>query len=498
MTASEGPLFVAVDVGTTGARASAVDLDGSLIGEARRAYDTATPQPGWAQQDPRDWRRCSLDALEELSAAIAARPVAAIGLTGQCPTVAPVDARREPVGPGLLYRDNRAGPQAAEMRRRVGDQRLHERTGHVAEAFHVGPKVLWLREHEPAAYAATDCFMQPRDLALHALTAVSATDETHANSTVLFDLVGRDWATELLEEFSLEGSQFPPVHPAWTAIGEVGGELARRAPALRDCPVILGAADSQCAQYGSGVDRPGPISEMAGASSCLNAVVLSPVADLRITHYSYLLADVYSTELGVNTTGAALRWAVTQLGIDGFEALDAAAARGRASVLRSGDPCELAPLFLPYLGDGERDDVALRGAFIGLSDRHSRDELAYAVLEGVAFAVAETVAILVQVGLPVIELRVAGGLTRMQTLGAIKADTLGVPVRHLSHDSAPVGVAMLAAAQVGYAAESGAALAANLRAARCFEPDEAAQAAIGARYGWFQDVRSSTAVRVPS
>lgn len=498
MSAGDGPLFVAVDVGTTGARASAVDLEGALISEARQAYDTATPQPGWAEQDPRDWQRCSLDALAQLSGAIAGRPVAAVGLTGQCPTVAPMDAKRHPVGPGLLYRDNRAGPQAAQMRLRIGEERMHERTGHLAEAFHVGPKVLWLRDHEPAVFAVTDCFMQPRDVALHALTAVSATDETHANSTVLFDLVARDWSAELLEEFSLSSSQFPAVHAAWTVIGEIGGELVHAAPGFRDCPVILGAADSQCAQYGSGVDQPGPISEMAGASSCLNAVVLTPVADLRITHYSYLLADVYSTELGVNTTGTALGWAVAQLGIDGFEALDAAAARGRVNVLRSGDPRELAPLFLPYLGDGERDDVALRGAFVGLSDRHSRDELAYAVLEGVAFAVAETIGILAQVGLPVNELRVAGGLTRIGTLGLIKADVLGVPVRHLAHDSAPVGVAMLAAAQVGYAAESAAALAANLQAARCFEPEAAAQAAIGARYRWFQDVRSSAAVRVPS
>ena len=182
MSAGDGPLFVAVDVGTTGARASAVDLEGALISEARQAYDTATPQPGWAEQDPRDWQRCSLDALAQLSGAIAGRPVAAVGLTGQCPTVAPMDAKRHPVGPGLLYRDNRAGPQAAQMRLRIGEERMHERTGHLAEAFHVGPKVLWLRDHEPAVFAVTDCFMQPRDVALHALTAVSATDETHGHS----------------------------------------------------------------------------------------------------------------------------------------------------------------------------------------------------------------------------------------------------------------------------------------------------------------------------
>jgi sugar (pentulose or hexulose) kinase len=500
MTSDDGPLFIAIDVGTTGARASAVDLAGHLLQEARKPYETTAPKPGWAEQDPRDWRESSLDALAELVIAIGDRPVAAVGLTGQCPTIAPLDAEREPVGPGLLYRDNRAGEQATEMRRRFGEDRMHERTGHLAEAFHVGPKVLWMRERAPDVFAATDCFMQPRDVALHALTAVSATDETHANSTVFFDLVERCWATDLLEEFSLTQSLFPQVHPAWTIVGEIGGEMACRAKALRGCPVILGAADSQCAQYGSAVAGPGPISEMAGASSCLNALVEKPLRDTRVTHYSYLEPDWYSTELGVNTTGAALRWAVTQLGFEDFAALDAAAQRGRETIRagRGADPRQLAPVFLPYLGDGERDDVALRAAFIGLSDRHTRDELAYAVLEGVAFAVADTLDILRQAGLPVEELRVAGGVTRVSALSAIKADVLGVPVRHLTQDSAPVGVALLAAAVVGFAAESAAALSANLATAQTFEPDAAARDAILTRYRWFLDVRGASAVRVTS
>lgn len=498
MSGNDGPLFLAVDVGTTGARASAVDLSGRLLSEARHPYATATPRPGWAEQDPGDWRAGALDALAELARTIGDRPVAAVGLTGQCPTIAALDARRRPLGPGLLYRDNRAGSEAAQMRRAVGEARMHRLTGHLAEAFHVGPKVLWLREHEPSVFAATDCFMQPRDVALHALTGVSATDETHANSTVLFDLVARDWSAELLDEFALEASLFPKVHPAWTVVGQIAGEVAERVPALRGTPVVLGAADSQCAQYGSGVDAPGALSEMAGASSCLNTVVATPVEDVRITHYSYLLPDVFSTELGVNTTGAALRWAVTQLAFDDFAALDAAAARARAALGGSGDARQLAPLFLPYLGDGERDDVELRAAFIGLSDRHSRDELAYAVVEGVAFAVVETLEVLREVGLAVDELRVAGGLTRVQSLGAVKADALGVAVRHLAQDSAPIGAALLAASTVGYGADAAAARAANLAAATTFEPQAATQEATRTRYAWFLDVRAAAAVRVRS
>jgi sugar (pentulose or hexulose) kinase len=493
-------LFLAIDVGTTGARAAAIDLEGQLRFEVRRPYCTSIPRAGWAEQNPDDWREAALAALDALAATpgLAPETIRAIGLTGQCPTIAPFDKARRPVGPGLLYRDNRATVQAATMRRLLGDQAMHERTGHIASAFHVGPKVLWMREHEPAVFAATDCFMQPRDLVLHALTGATATDETHANSTLFFDLRARRWADDMLEAFSLDSELFPRVAAPWEQIAPLTSEVADRTGLPADCPVVIGAADSQCAAFGSEVVAPGPISEMAGASSCLNSVVNQPSPDLRITHYSHVVPGCYSTELGVNVTGGAVSWAVDRLRLDGFDAIEASARKTLAALSggEAGDPRLAAPLFLPYLGDGERDDPSLRAAFIGLSDRHGRDELAYAILEGLAFAVTETLSVLTGAGSPLDELRVAGGGARLATLGAIKAAVLGRPVRHLSHDSASVGVALLAASQTGHAAQAGAALRANLQRAVSFEADMRSAEAIRERFRWFMSVRGSAAVRL--
>ena len=419
-------------------------------------------------------------------------------MTGQCPTIAPFDAAGEPVGPGLLYRDNRATEQASEMRRRWGDEAMHRRTGHIASAFHVGPKLLWLREHDPATFAAADRFMQPRDVVLHALTGTTATDETHANSTMFFDLRARVWADDLLDSCSLSHELSPPVSPPWRRIASVGGSVAGRTGVPADCPVVLGAADSQCAAFGSDVLAPGPISEMAGASSCLNSVLSQPSADLRITHYSYVVPGCYCTELGVNVSGGALSWAVEQFALEGFDDLETRARNTLSAMAagRIGDPRLVAPLFLPYLGDGERDDPTLRAAFIGMSDRHGRDELAYAVLEGLAFAVTETVSVLIAAGGPLQELRVGGGGARLPTLGQLKADALQSPVRHLAHDSAPVGVALLAAGQTGYGTEARTAVTANLQRARCFDPHPVSGPAISERYRWFLDVRGSDALRL--
>ncbi len=470
-TKGRRPLVAAIDVGTTGARAVAYELDGTAVAEERHPYRIATPRPGWAEQDARDWSDGALIALARLSAHVSeAGPIQAIGLTGQCPTVVPVNGRAEPVGPGLLYRDNRAAEQAARMRATVGDAEFHRRTGHVPEAFHIGPKVLWLREHEPEIFDQARCYLQPRDVVLHRLTGLLVTDETHANATVFYDLVRRSWDTELLATFGLGSGLFPAALPSWHVAAGLAADVAAAVSLPAGIPVVVGAADSQCAAYGAGLVGPGVTSEMAGASSCLNSIVTAPLADIRITHYSYLVPDCYCTELGVNTTGAALDWAVRCLGYASHAELAADAERHVRAAANSpsarADPAEAAPLFLPYLGDGERDDASLRGALVGLSERHDRRALAFAIIEGVALAVAAVVEVLAGAGSPATELRVGGGGSRLPLAGQLKADVLGLPVRHLDVDPAGLGAAMLAARSAGLGSADDAIAAVLARAQR--------------------------------
>jgi xylulokinase len=490
------PLVAAIDVGTTGARAAAYSLDGRLVAEVRHRYRIRAPQPGWAEQDARDWSASAVTALGRLSARVTgAGSIRAIGLTGQCPTVVPVDGRAEPVGPGMLYRDNRAAAEAAEMRAAIGDREFHRRTGHIPEAFHVGPKVLWLRRHDPAAFGRTRCFLQPRDVVLHRLTGVVATDETHANATLFFDLRRRRWDHQLLAAFDIDPGLFPEALPPWQVAAGLPAEVAAEVSLDRGIPVVIGAADSQCAAYGAGLSGPGVTSEMAGASSCLNSVVGSPLADTRVTHYSYLLPDCYCTELGVNTTGAALDWTVRCLRYSSHAELAADAQRHLRAMARSrsarADPAQAAPLFLPYLGDGERDNPSARGAFLGLSQRHGRPALAFAVIEGVALGVAAVLQVLATAGSPVGELRVGGGGARLPLAGQLKADLLGLPVLHLDIDPAGLGAAMLAARSAGMSAESDAAVAAVLGRAHVYRPTEAGRQREQARLDWFSRARAA-------
>ena len=222
----------------------------------------------------------------------------------------------------------------------------------------------------PAVFARTRLILQPRDVVLHQLTGLIRTEQTHANATLLYNLRERAWDVGLLAAFDLDPRSVPrprcrlgrrPRISALAPLAELG------LPA--GIPVVIGAADSQCAAVGADVVAPGPVSEMAGASSCLNSAVPEPLADLAVTHYSHAVPGMFCTELGVNTTGAAITWAVRALGYGGYAELTADAERFRRRLRRlltgaatPADAIAAAPLFLPFLADGERDDPWLRAA----------------------------------------------------------------------------------------------------------------------------------------
>jgi xylulokinase len=494
-------LLVAIDVGTSGARAAAVDLDGRRLLEARRPYPTTSTQAGWAEQDGDDWRRAAIAALGDLIARLGsegigrATDVLAIGLTGQCPSVVLVDRRGRTVSAGLIYRDNRAAAFAAGIRDHFGDKAIHDRTGHLPSGFHVAPKLMWLQRHEPAAFERAAFALQPRDLVAFALTGEVATDGTHAAATLVYNLRGASWDDALLQDLDLPALLFPPVVASSRVVGGLASRVAARVGLAPGLPVVLGGADSQACALGAGVVAPGPVSEMAGSSTCLNAVVDAPLQVLAITHYPHVVPGPFTTETGINTTGAAVAW-IAQLLYAGRSgratAADFARLDSEAGAVPPGADGVVA---LPILGDGERTDPAVRAAIAGLSLRHDRAHVARAVLEGVAFSIRDQLDLLRSGGTPVDELRVSGGDTRLSSWAKIKADVLGIPVRTIVGDAAVGGVAMLAGIGAGVYRTPAEAIERCVRLESPVEPNPAHRARYDDAHAMFQELASSHATR---
>jgi xylulokinase len=477
-------VLVAIDLGTSGARASAFGTDGTPGAEVRREYPTELPGEGRAEQDANRWRTAALSALSALTRDLGGQRVKAIGLTGQCPSVVPLDGRHRPLRNGIIYRDNRATAEARQIRERFGDQHLHALTGHLPAAFHVAAKILWIRAHEPGVFAATKLFAQPSDYVGLALTGEPGTDWSTAAATALLDLRERTWSAELLKGLDLDPEILPKLRPSWSVIGTLRPELARSLNISKDTPVIAGAGDSIACAIGAGVTAPGPVSEMAGSSSCFNSVVPQPLADPGITHYPSAAHDTsYVTEVGLNTTGEALDW-LAQLFYgrtprrDDYARIEQAA--GKAAPGAGG------LLFAPILGDGDRDDPALRGTAAGLSLRHDRTAWARATLEGVAFGVRARLETLQRADRKATELRVSGGGARIALWNQIKADVTGIPVVCVPGDSTAAGTAALAGLGAQLYTGTGQAVEAVYRPGRTAEPDPRNRALYDDMYARYQ------------
>ena len=239
----------------------------------------------------------------------------------------------------------------------------------------------------------------------------------------------------------------------------------------------------------------GPVSEMAGSSTCLNEAVAEPLDVLEVTHYPHVIGNGYTTETGINTSGAAIDW-VAELFFGGrrgrarpadFTRLD----REAAAVTAGADGV----LFIPALADGERDDPDLRAAFVGLSLRNDRSTLARAALEGVALTIRAQLMLLAQGGAPATELRISGGDTRLATWNQIKADVTGLPVTTVPDDAAVTGVAMLTGLGVAIYGSTDDAIRRCVRPDPPLEPNPALSGRYAEAFARFQELVASPALR---
>lgn len=493
MKAPDSDAILALDVGTGGARAVAYTLDGQLIAEGAATYPTFYEHPAWSEQDPESWWSGALAALESVGRQLASsgKHVRVIGLTGQSPTIAPFDSEGRPLRRGLLYQDNRSTAEAEEWIELLGGHTtIHQRTGHDPAAFHIGPKVLWVRRHEPAVFARTASWLQPRDVVAMRLTGSRVTDWSHAGSTLLFDITARTWASDLFAALDLSEESFPPAVAPWTVIGAaLPSVVERMGMPPRAIPVVIGGADSQCCAVGAGALTSTQLSDMAGTSTCLNAPVRAPVADVRVSNYCHVVPDWWCTELGLNASGASFAWVARLFTGSGTEP-DYTACEAAAADIGAGAE---GLIFLPYLADGERFDPSLRGGFSGLSLRHGRGELARAVLEGVGFAIREQLDIMAQAGAPIGEIRVSGGGARIGLWNRIKADIIGVPVLAVTSDATSLGVALVAATAAGYYSSINEGVARCVRIAQHYEPDSALRQLYDDRYSRFRELARANA-----
>ena len=463
-------LVMGVDVGTTGARALAVDEAGRVRGQGVGAYSLETPRPGWAEQHPDDWWRGTGVAVRAALAAAGAtqRDVAAVGLSGQMHSLTLLDRDGRVLRPAILWNDQRTAAECEEITRRVGRERLIAATLNPALPGFTAPKLLWVRNHEPDTYGRIASVLLPKDYVRYRLTGARATDVSDASGTGLFDVTARTWSADVLGALDVPETWIPRPTESPVLSAAVSQPGADETGLPGGVPVVAGGGDQAAQAVGTGITRPGPVSVTIGTSGVVFASLDSPVVDteLRTHTFCHAVPGRWHVMGVMLSAGGALRW-LRQAVAPGVEynALDAEA----DAVPPGADGL----VFLPYL-TGERTpypDPTARGAFVGLSLAHGRGHLVRAVMEGVAFGLRDSFEIIRGMGVEITQIRASGGGAGSSLWRQILADVLGVEVVVMNiTEGAAYGAALLATVGLRLFPTVEDACEATLRAASRTEP----------------------------
>jgi len=466
------PILVGLDVGTTGAKALAVTPQGEVLARAEEGYLLSTPRPGWSEQDPEDWWRASQAVL----AAVGAEEAAGIGLSGQMHGLVALDEADHVIRPAILWNDQRTAAECAEIEELIGLERLIGFTGNRALTGFTAPKLLWLRRHEPEAYARVRHALLPKDYVRLRLTGEHLTDVADASGTLLFDVSRRRWSREMLDALEIPYQWLPRAVESPAVSGQTADGV----------PVAAGAGDQAAGALGVGVDRPGPVSVVLGTSGVVFAVLpgFQPDPEARVHAFCHAVPGAWHA-MGVMLSAAgSLRWLRDVLARDtAYEQLIAEAAERPAGAD--------GVLFLPYL-TGERTphaDPNARAAFVGLELGHGRDALVRAVLEGVAYGLRDSFVLLRKLGARPEVGRASGGGARSKLWLEIVASVLGLPLELTAvEDGAAYGAALVGGVAGGVFRDVHEAVEACVRVRDRVEPNDAWREAYEAGYARFRSL----------
>jgi xylulokinase len=461
---SEMAYTIGIDVSTTATKALLCDEHGHVTAVAATEYGFDAPHPLWSEQDPALWWNGTVESVRNLLAqsGVDTGDILGVGLTGQMHGLVLLDGDGNVLRPSILWNDQRTAAQCDEMRDRVGRERLIQITGNDALTGFTAPKILWVAENEPDLYARVRHILLPKDYIRYRLSDIFATDRAGAAGTSLLDLKRRDWSPDVLEALGINADYLPPTHEGPAITGRISA-VAAAATGLREgTPIMAGGGDQAAQSVGVGAVQEGIVALTLGTSGVVFASTDQPFIEPegRLHAFCHAVPDRWHL-MGVMLSAAgSLRWYRDTLapGLDYDTLLEPAGAIA---------PGAEGLLFLPYL-TGERTphpDPLARGAFIGLTVRHTMAHMTRAVLEGVAFGLRDGFELMKGAGLSnVNQVRVSGGGARSAIWRQILADVLGNELVTINTtEGAAYGAALLAGVGAGIWSDVDAACATAIR-----------------------------------
>jgi len=425
-------LLIGLDVGTTSTKALLFNPQGQVIASASQPYGLIASEGDRVEQDPQALWEAVLTTLRALERQLGPTDrVMAICQSSQGGTTIPADDSGNPVFNAISWMDQRARSEGTQAEERFGEEGFYRLTGWPFHATLPFRHILWLRKHAPETFARARRFLFVNDFIGHRLTGEYCMNPSDASITHLFNIEQGDWDERLLELAGIQPQQLSPVKPSGVIVGTLTKQVSMETGLAPGIPLINGAHDQYCAAVGLGVTSPGPMLLSCGTAWVLLAVpeTLQVGFQSRMAISCHAVPGRWGAMRALGGVGASLEWLIDQV----FTGLDKTVERKQLyaavneSVLSS-QPGAGGLLCYPLSGGHAELEFAGRGGFIGLSLKHTRADMARAVMEGVVFDLRWTLEEIQAAGVCVNEMKMVGGAAGSPAWPQVVTDVTGIPV----------------------------------------------------------------------
>ncbi len=476
-------LFIGVDLGTSAVKLLLMDENGKIKKTVSREYPLYFPHPGWSEQKPEDWYIQSMDGLKELLKDEKKEEVAGISFGGQMHGLVLLDENDEVIRPALLWNDGRTYEECDYLNNVIGKDKLSEYTANISFTGFTAPKILWVKNKEPENFARIKKIMLPKDYLAYRLSGVHCTDVSDASGMLLFDVKNRTWSKEMCEICSVKPEWLAKVYESYEVVGTLKKEVAEELGIPAAAKVIAGAGDNAAAAVGTGTVGDGRCNISLGTSGTIFISSRKFGVDKNNALHSFDHADGTYHLMGCMLSAASCnKWWMDEI------LKTKEYTKEQEGIDKLG---ENHVFFLPYLM-GERsphNNPNARGTFTGITMDTTREDMTQAVLEGVAFALRDSLEVAKSLGIPITRTKICGGGAKSPLWCKMIANILNLKVDKIESEEGPaLGAAMLAAVGCGVYGSVEEIAEKMVKVVDTIEPDPSIAAKYDEKYAQFKQI----------